>query len=113
MSTIWDSSSIINPSQLREGMVLRVKSAKSMLEAFPLREEDDEEDLLDYIWGYEDLSYEDQVTISEIKEVYCFDGNRYACISFEGVDRNFYFVPYGNDYHSDNLTYNELFEVVQ
>lgn len=134
--SIWDNpTGCLRTSLLREGDKLRIKSREDLLEGYDEEaynwifgegydSEYAELFCLNYVLGgYGDdtcrnwygIPGETTFTLKSLQEVYPIDyeiGQVYIHAKFEeGLEC--WFIPDGEDYFSDNLTWNEMLEVVE
>ena len=121
MKTMWDNpTGCVRPSQLRVGDTLQIKPKERLFQVFgddwEESVEGNEEASLDYLVP-EDCKPLDKLVIKEIREQ-LRDENRhspcsYIPVIFEGFKREWWFVIEGDDPWSDNITFNEMFDVVE
>lgn len=120
MLSIWDiADHMLNPSQLRKGMILRWATDQEILDGWYtwIKETPDPyeyEKLIDAntvdIAG---IDRDDYLTIKNLRDGYDDDGNPRVIASFEEIDFEAYLIPFGEDYHTYVLTLNELLFVVE
>jgi hypothetical protein len=115
--SIWEfEEGCLKPSLLKVGDRLQVKSQERLFKVFGDNWKEfiqgDERGCLEYLLP-EPLKPFDILIVQEIKQRIYDDSANYIPILFHDNDRVFWFICDDEDYNSDNITFNEMFDVLE